>query len=121
MSQEHDLFISRVGSPGEWLTRVETQSRRKAEDSKQEDWGAAVTAARILLVAGTAEAWVGSEEGQEVLRGQLEQNGMSPPADVCPVAWAAGGKGAEEGHSVWGLFSAAKRTLRMAPEKRSRV
>ncbi len=86
-------------------------------------WITNLGAARILLGAGTAEAWVLSAEGREALKQELEQNGMLPADDHCPVAWAVGGKGASEGHSLWGLFRAARRTMWRAPEvhKRTRL
>ena len=117
VGREHDLFISRAGGPGEWLARVQASSQKEEGDPEKENWGEAVAAARILLGAGAAESWVATVEGQKALRGELEQRGMSPPAEACVVAWAAGGKGADEGHGVWDLFRAAKRTLWMAPDR----
>ena len=117
----HDTFISQAGAPGEWLARIQDAAAEATKESARADWGAAVAAARILLETGTAEAWVLSAEGRAALKQQLEQSGMSPAEGMCPVAWAAGGKGVGEGHSLWGLFCAAKRTLWLAPEARKRT
>ena len=109
-------FARQAGKPGQWLNRVRARAHVTDVSWKTE------AAARVLLITGGAEAWVHSEEGKEALRRSLEEASLRgcdvrAPAEHCPIAWAAGGKGACEGRSLWVLFGAVARTCRWRHDK----
>ena len=101
-----------AGRPGEWLQTLVRQPPGEAR------WQWAKAGARVLLQAGKKEQWLLTDDGRQVLAGELGSRGIANPEAEDLVYWTAGLGAYYEGRvaTPWPLLGAVAAAVRAAPE-----